>query len=66
MRSALPLSFAILLFALTSCRADVARLTPAEAARLGSSYIVVGRPILKAANPALACDAIRREIGEIA
>ena len=41
-------------------------LTPAEAARLGSSYIVVGRPILKAANPALACDAIRREIGELA
>ncbi|HQF37552.1 MAG TPA: rhodanese-like domain-containing protein [Opitutaceae bacterium] len=32
MRSALPLSFAILLFALTACRADVARLTPAEAA----------------------------------
>lgn len=40
-------------------------LTPAEAARLGSSYIVVGRPILKAANPAAACDAIRREIGEL-
>lgn len=41
-------------------------LTPAEAARLGASHIVVGRPILKALNPALACDLIRREIGEIA
>lgn len=40
-------------------------LTPAEAAAFGASHIVVGRPILKAANPAAACDAIRREIGEL-
>lgn len=33
-------------------------MTPAEAARAGSSYIVVGRPILKAADPAAAARAI--------
>ena len=39
-------------------------LTPAEAARLGASHIVVGRPILQAADPVAACRAIRAEIGE--
>jgi orotidine-5'-phosphate decarboxylase len=38
-------------------------MTPAEAARAGSSYIVVGRPILKAADPAAAARAILAELG---
>jgi len=33
-------------------------MTPADAARAGSSYIVVGRPILKAADPAAAARGI--------
>ncbi len=37
-------------------------MTPAEAARAGSSYIVVGRPILKAADPAAAARAILAEL----
>ena len=37
-------------------------LTPAEAARAGSSYIVVGRPILKAKDPAAAAAAIAAEL----
>ena len=40
-------------------------LTPAEAARFGASHIVVGRPILKASDPAAVAAAIRRDIGEI-
>ena len=39
-------------------------MTPAEAARAGASHIVVGRPILKASDPAAVAAAIRREIGE--
>ncbi len=38
-------------------------MTPAEAARAGSTYIVVGRPILKAADPAAAARAILAELG---
>jgi orotidine-5'-phosphate decarboxylase len=37
-------------------------MTPAEAARTGSSYIVVGRPILKATDPAAAARAILAEL----
>jgi orotidine-5'-phosphate decarboxylase len=38
-------------------------LTPAEAARVGANYIVVGRPILKATDPAAAARAILEELG---
>ena len=38
-------------------------MTPAEAACAGSTYIVVGRPILKAADPAAAARAILAELG---
>lgn len=37
-------------------------MTPAEAADAGASFIVVGRPILKAADPAAAARAIRTEL----
>jgi orotidine-5'-phosphate decarboxylase len=37
-------------------------MTPAEAARSGSTYIVVGRPILQAADPAAATRAILAEL----
>ncbi len=37
-------------------------MTPAEAAKAGSTYIVVGRPILKAADPAAAARAILAEL----
>lgn len=37
-------------------------LTPADAARAGSSYIVVGRPILQAADPAAATRGILAEL----
>jgi orotidine-5'-phosphate decarboxylase len=38
-------------------------MTPADAARAGSTYIVVGRPILKAADPAAAAREILSELG---
>ncbi|MGH9519666.1 MAG: orotidine-5'-phosphate decarboxylase [Terriglobales bacterium] len=38
--------------------------TPAEALRRGASYLVVGRPITQAAQPAEAAEAILREMGE--
>ena len=37
-------------------------MTPADAARTGSDFIVVGRPILKAENPAFAVSKILEEI----
>jgi orotidine-5'-phosphate decarboxylase len=36
--------------------------TPAQALRMGASYLVVGRPITQAANPAEAAEAILREM----
>jgi orotidine-5'-phosphate decarboxylase len=46
---------------------DQARvMTPAEAARAGASWIVVGRPITQAANPAEAAAAIRAELDSAA
>jgi orotidine-5'-phosphate decarboxylase len=41
-------------------------MTPAQAAAAGSSFIVVGRPILKAKSPEAMALQIRREIGEVA
>jgi orotidine-5'-phosphate decarboxylase len=38
-------------------------LTPAEALERGADYIVVGRPITEAADPAAAADAILRQVG---
>ena len=38
-------------------------MTPADAARAGSTYIVVGRPILQAPDPAAAARAILAELG---
>ncbi len=41
-------------------------MTPADAARAGSNFIVVGRPILRAANPADAATRILRDLGRTA
>lgn len=38
-------------------------LTPAEALEAGADYLVVGRPITRAADPAAAAESILREIG---
>jgi orotidine-5'-phosphate decarboxylase len=40
-------------------------MTPAEAARAGSTYIVVGRPILKAKDPAAAARAILADLAPL-
>lgn len=37
-------------------------MTPGEATRLGADYLVIGRPITAAADPAAAAQAIRREV----
>jgi orotidine-5'-phosphate decarboxylase len=41
-------------------------MTPAAAIKNGSSYLVIGRPITKAADPLSALQNISREIGEMA
>ena len=49
----------------TAKRDDQQRvMTPADAIRIGSNYLVVGRPITAAAEPMLALQAIQREIDE--
>jgi orotidine-5'-phosphate decarboxylase len=40
-------------------------LTPAEALRQGAHYLVIGRPVTRAADPVAALGTIRREIGEV-
>jgi orotidine-5'-phosphate decarboxylase len=39
-------------------------MTPADAIAAGSDYLVVGRPISKAADPGAAADAVVAEIEE--
>jgi orotidine-5'-phosphate decarboxylase len=41
-------------------------MTPSAALKNGASYLVIGRPITKAADPLLALQNISREIGEMA
>jgi len=41
-------------------------MTPSAALKSGASYLVIGRPITKAADPLLALQNISREIGEMA
>ena len=39
-------------------------MTPKDAAAAGASYIVVGRPILKAPDPVAAIEIIQTELGQ--
>jgi orotidine-5'-phosphate decarboxylase len=39
-------------------------MTPARAIAAGSDYLVVGRPVLEAADPRAAADAIQAEIAQ--
>jgi orotidine-5'-phosphate decarboxylase len=39
--------------------------TPADAVRAGADYLVIGRPILSAADPLAVVRAVREEIGEL-
>ena len=39
-------------------------MTPARAISAGSDYLVVGRPVLEAADPRAAADAIQAEIAQ--
>ena len=49
----------------TDARGDQARVvTPPEAVRMGSSYLVIGRPITGAPDPAAALEAIRQSLAE--
>lgn len=41
-------------------------MTPRAAVQNGASYLVIGRPVTKAANPLLALQNISKEIGEVA
>jgi orotidine-5'-phosphate decarboxylase len=48
-----------------SAKGDQARVvTPAEAVRLGASYLVIGRPITEAPDPVAALESIRQSLGE--
>ncbi|WP_127477088.1 orotidine-5'-phosphate decarboxylase [Sulfurivermis fontis] len=48
-----------------SAKGDQTRITtPADAVRLGSDYLVIGRPITAAEEPMVALEAIERELAE--
>lgn len=49
----------------TDAKGDQARtVTPVEAVKLGADYLVIGRPITRAADPVAVLDAIRASLGE--
>jgi len=48
----------------TDAKGDQVRtVTPAEAVKLGADYLVIGRPITRAADPVAVLEGIRRELG---
>jgi orotidine-5'-phosphate decarboxylase len=67
LRAALPADVALVTPGIrprTAAADDQARvMTPAEAAQAGANFIVVGRPIFRAADPVAAAEAILRELG---